>query len=91
MELSNLTNLHPDDLQAALRFLRVFGPKRLPSLLHRLKKRRLPPQWFVYVDNSGAKCFTHFKKLASPVKNPRSITGSQKYIVKSEALNGFLF
>lgn len=67
-----------------IRYRRVFGDKRLSSYLLHLKRMSLGLQWFVFVAPNDAKCFTRWVKLAVPVRNPRSITGSQKFIAAAK-------
>lgn len=83
--------LSPKDLESVHRFLRVFGPRRLPRFLQHLQLLDPNKPWFVCVDRSGARYFTHFRKLERVVKNPRSITGSQKFIASVKDNYGILF
>lgn len=78
------------ELPKVQRYLRVFGPKRLSQYLHHLYRLENGPLWFAFVAHNDAKCFTRFIKLVKPVKNPRSITGSQKYIAAARN-DGFIF
>lgn len=72
------------------RFLRLFGPARLSQYLKHLDLMTNGPQWFVFVAPNDAKCFTRWVRPVSPVKNPRSITGNQKYIAAARN-DGIIF
>lgn len=92
LSLENLPGwLSPSDLHSLARGVRVFGPQSLQRHLNHLERLKFGKPWFAYVDNNGARCFTRLVKLAKPVRNPRSITGSEKYVVRADLLTGFLF
>lgn len=84
-------DLSPEESECINRYLRVFGPRKLPEYLAHLKRLKTPKPWFVCLDLKGAKYFTHFVRLAKPVKNARSITGSQKFIAKNADNFGVIF
>lgn len=66
-------------------FLRVFGPARLSAFLHhQWRMRHAHENWFVFVDLPVARCFTRWVGPVKAVKNPRSITGIQKYIASAK-------
>lgn len=66
------------------RFRRLFGDRRLSQYQRHQWLLENGPQWFVFVDLHDAKCFTRWVKVVKPVKNPRSITGIQKYIAAAK-------
>lgn len=84
-------HLSAQELESIKRRYRVFGLRGTQQFVNHLANLSTHKPWFVYVDQKGARYFTHFKKLENPVKNPRSITGSQKFIAKNDSSPGFLF
>lgn len=81
----------PSEREALARGIRVFGLQSFPRHLNHLERLKFGKPWFAYVDNNGARCFTRLVRLAKPVKNPRSITGSERYVVRADTPPGILF
>lgn len=80
--LDSLPPVPPDE--ETQRFLRLFGDRRLSQFQTHRVRMKLGPQWFVFVDPPVARCFTRWVRPVRPVRNPRSITGSQKFIASAK-------